>query len=91
MGVEYQLRFTAPDAGTVAEVLLRHPAARETTPPSLRFEFGSAGEGWPQATAQAETDGVYFCDHCGGLGQAILGEVVARLVSAFGVVTVEEL
>jgi len=91
MGIEYHLRFTASDAIDVAEVLRRHPEAREIAPPSLRFEFGSAGEGWPQATVQVEAGGVYFCDHCGGSGRALLGEVVARLVSAFGTVTVEEL
>ena len=91
MGVEYQLRFTAPDAAAVADVLRRHPAARESAPPGLRFEFGSAGGGRPEATAEVEAGGAYFCDHCGGSGRALLGEVVARLVSAFGAVTVEEL
>jgi hypothetical protein len=34
---------------------------------------------------------MYFCDRCGGSGRALLGEVVARLVSAFGPVTIEQL
>jgi hypothetical protein len=56
-----------------------------------QFEFGSPGDSWPQATVHIETDGLYFCDHCGGEGRVVLGEVVAALVSAFGTVTIEEL
>jgi hypothetical protein len=91
MGIEYHLRFAAPDPSAVADVLRRHPAAREVKPPGLQFEFGSADDGWPEATAHAEADGAYFCDHCGGTGRALLDEVVARLVSEFGAVTIEEL
>lgn len=91
MGVEYRLRFVAPDVAAVADVLRRHPEARGGDPPGLRFEYGSAAGGRPQATAQVETDGAYFCDHCTGSGRAVLGELVARLASAFGPVTVEEL
>jgi hypothetical protein len=91
VGIEYRLRFAAPDAAEVAQVLRRLPAAREGTPPDTRFDFGLAGGGWPQATAQADADGVYFCDHCGGAGRAVLGEVVAALVSVFGPITIEEL
>ncbi len=58
------------------------------------IEFGPHVAHLPQVSAdhgQVEAGGVYFCDHCGGLGRALLGEVVARLASAFGAVTVEEL
>lgn len=89
MGIEYRLRLSAPDAEAVAAVLRRLPAAQEA--PDYRFEVGAAVGGWPQATIQVEPDGVYFCDHLGGTGRALLGEVVARLVSMFGAVTVEEL
>jgi hypothetical protein len=89
MGIEYGLRFHAADPDVVAAVLRRLPAAREA--PTLRFEVGVQAGEWPQATVQVEAGGVYFCDHCGGTGRALLGEVVARLVSAVGPVTVEEL
>ena len=91
MGIEYRLRFDAPDGEAVADVLRRLPAARGATPPGNRFDLGNAGHDWPQATVEVEPSGVYFCDHCGGSGRALLGEVVARLATAFGVVTVEEL
>jgi hypothetical protein len=89
MGIEYRLRFAAPDAAAVAEVLRRHPAARESMPPGLRFDFGSASDGWPQATAQVEAGGRYFCDHCGGAGRALFSEVIARLESPCGAVAIE--
>jgi hypothetical protein len=91
MGIEYRLRFEAPDGEAVADVLRRLPAACAANPPRSRFDLGDAGQNWPQATVEVEPGGVYFCDHCGGSGQALLGEVVARLASAFGVVIVEEL
>jgi hypothetical protein len=92
MGVEYRVRFSAPDAEAVAAVLRQFPAAREVGAPALRFDLGSASGGyWPQATVQVEPDGVYFCDHGDGSGRAWLGEVIARLVSAFGSVTIDEL
>jgi len=90
MGIEYRLRFAFPDRAAVAEVLRRQPDVRETAPAD-RFDFGDAGHGWPQATAQVEAGGVYFCDHCGGGGQAVLHAVVAALISVFGPVAVEEL
>ena len=93
MGIEYRLRFTARDEEAVAAVVRQFPEARATDAPGVRYEFsiGASEKGWPQATLQVEPGGAYFCDHCGGLGRAMLGEVVARLVSAFGAVTVEEL
>jgi hypothetical protein len=92
MGIEYRLQFNAPDAEAVAAVLRRVDAAREGPPPEYRFDLGISGsdQRWPQATVQVESDGAYFCDHCGALGRALLGEVVARLVSAFGAVTIIE-
>jgi hypothetical protein len=91
VSIEYRLRFEAPDGEAVADVLRRLPAARAATPLGNRFDLGDAGHDWPQATVEVEPGGVYFCDHCGGSGRALFGEVVARLASAFGVVTVEEL
>jgi hypothetical protein len=91
VGIEYRLRFEAPDGEAVANVLRRLPAARAATPPDNRFDLGDASHDWPQATVEVEPGGVYFCDHCGGSGRVLLGEVVALLASVFGVVTVEEL
>lgn len=91
MGIEYRLRFVAPNPAAVAEVLRRHPEARDAEPPGSGFEYGFTAGDWPQASASVEAGGAYFCDHCGGSGRAILGELIAKLVSAFGPVTVEEL
>jgi hypothetical protein len=89
MGIEYWLRFAISDEDAVAMALSLHPAARATS--SRGFEFGNGDNGWSQATAQIDSDGVYFCDNRGSEGRAILGEVVAKLVAAFGPVVVEEL
>jgi hypothetical protein len=93
MGIEYRLRFSAQDAETVAAVLRRLPAVREAPSPDNRFEFQPcvAEQDWPQATAHIEPGGLYFRDNCGGSGPALLGLVVAKLVAAFGAVTIEEL
>lgn len=91
MGIEYRLRFAAPAAEAVAALLRRLPSASNLPPPGHRFDLGFGAADWPQATIHVEPGGAYFCDHCGGSGRALLGEVVARLVSAFGPVTVEEL
>jgi hypothetical protein len=90
MGIEYRLRFVAPDVESAAVVLRCLPGAREGAPPGRRFEL-DAGTGGPQALVELEPGGAYFRDHCGGAGRALLGEVVARLAGAFGPVTVEEL
>jgi len=97
MGIEYNLRFEAPDAEAVAGLLRSLPGATESgspyAAPGLCFDLGAgpAEEGWPEATIQIEPGGAYFCDHCGGGGRAYLGQVVASLVSYFGAVTIEEL
>jgi hypothetical protein len=93
MGIEYSLRFNAPDAEAVAEELRRMPGVREVATPHHGFEFreGVAEGDWPHATVMVEPGGAYFCDHCGGTGRAWLGAVVATLASSFGPVTVEEL
>jgi len=93
MGIEYRLQFSAPDPETVAAVLRRVPGARESPPPDRRFEIGGdeTKQEWPWATVQVEAGGAYFCNHCGGPGRALLGEVVARLVASFGPVVVDEL
>lgn len=98
MGIEYSLRFSAPDADAVAALLRSLPGATASSPvgggpPGHQFDLGAdpAGQDWPAATVQVEPDGAYFCSYGGEPGRAYLGEVVAALVSYFGPVTVEEL
>jgi|GEM_PF-1327076 len=97
MGIEYSLRFAAQDAEAVADLLRSLPGATASTSPyaapGLCFDLGvgPAEDGWPEATIQVEPGGAYFCDHCGGGGQAFLERVVSSLESYFGAVTVEEL
>ena len=94
MGIEYSLRFTAPDSQSIEELVLQRLwSARPATPPQPGIELwlGTAEEKYPQATLQTEPGGLYFCDYCGGHGRALLGELVALLVSMFGPVTVDEL
>ena len=93
MGIEYTLRFTVTDPSGVEELLRRIEGASPRKEPSHTIEFRrDAGktEDMPDATAQVENEGLYFCDH-GGFGREYLGQVVARLVGVYGAVTVEEL
>lgn len=92
MGIEYKLKFSAPDAKTVAMLLRRVPSAKEMSTPDHRFELGTkaSDRDIPDATVIVEPDGAYFCDH-GRAGRELLGILVARLVSEFGEVTVTEL
>ncbi len=87
MGIEYRLRFTAPNVPTVTALLGQLPGARAEALPEPRYDLGSG----PDASVWLEPDGVLFCDHCGGGGRRVLGELVAALAAAFGPVTVEEL
>jgi hypothetical protein len=90
VGIEYQLKFDAPDCESVASELRCLSSAVESS--ASHFEFAVDGKtGWSDATLQIESFGAYFCDNCGGPGRAILGEVIARLTSKFGAVTITEL
>jgi hypothetical protein len=92
MAIEYTLRFAHPDSASVAEALRPLPFLREPVPQSEEFEFSSARstEVMPEASMRVKSYGLYFCDH-GGVGREMLGIVVARLVSRFGSITIEEL
>jgi hypothetical protein len=93
MGIEYRLRFKAPNSGAVAAELARLQGAKqsEKEPEALEFHTTRTGsEDLPDATARVEQGGLYFCDH-GGDGRSFLGHVLARLTSSFGPVEVEEL
>lgn len=93
MGIEYRLRFSFSDPNAVTLLLRRLPNIQETTSPSTSFDFltPESTNKLPEATVTIESDGLYFCDHCGGSGRALLGIVVACMVSKFGPVAVEEL
>jgi hypothetical protein len=86
MGIEYSLRFDAPDASAVADLVRRLTDEREK--PDHRFDLGGDPAGWPAATFHVEPGGAYFCDYGGG--RPMLGTIVAAPAS-FGPVTVEEL
>jgi hypothetical protein len=93
MGIEYMLKFADPDPARVAALLRSLPGAREKPPPDPWFDLGVTEnpDDWPTATVQADAEGAYFVDHCGGGGPEQLGVVVAWLVGEFGPVTVVEL
>ncbi|MBN9520675.1 hypothetical protein J0H58_19515 [bacterium] len=92
MGIEYHLKFDNPGPSRVAALLRSLPGAREK-PPHPWFELGVTADpgDWPTATVQADPEGAYFVDNCGGGGPEQLGVVVAWLVGEFGPVTVTEL
>lgn len=92
MGIEYKLRFSTVDPEAVAKELRLLPEVREVSQSRHWFDLGcrAPDQDRPQATIEIEPGGVYFCDHCGGQGRMWLDNVVARLVAAFGPVTVEE-
>jgi hypothetical protein len=89
MGIEYQLRFAAPDAAGAADILRRFPAAVER-PDGFDFRARPDPADWPDATAFVNADGIWFCDYLGGEGRRLLGELVAKL-AGYGPVTVEEM
>ncbi len=89
MGYEYRLRYTAPGAAGTADILRRLPTARER-PDGFDFRSAPGDDGWPDATASVDADGIVFCDYRGGDGWRVLGQLVAYL-AAYGPVAVEEL
>lgn len=92
MGIEYALRFRHPGPTAVVNVLGTLPVLRRTGSGLYDFELRAEGStgGMPDASCRIEADGMSFC-HYGGSGRAFLGEVVARLVSKFGPVTITEI
>jgi hypothetical protein len=92
MGMEYKLCFQYPDDASVNNALARMPERYQVRRSEGGFEFRSADNTglMPDAAAHVEQFGAYFCDN-GGAGREIMGIVVARLVSQFGVVTVAAL
>jgi hypothetical protein len=90
MGIEYMLKFADPDPARVTALLRSLPGARER---DSWFDLGVTEnpDDWPTATVQADPDGAYVVDNCGGGGPEQLGVVVAWLVGEFGPVTVSEL
>ena len=92
MGMEYKLRFAFPDVASVTSVLRRLPMVREVPRTNIEFEFRAAenSSSMPDASARIEQDGLYFCV-CGNRGRQFLGDIIARLVSEYGTVTVADL
>lgn len=90
MGYEYQLRVTAAEPEAVNAVLQGLPDARPAAN-GLGFDYGGSPDGWPEASAQADSDGVYFIYYGQPAGRSLLGELTVALVDQFGSVIVEEL
>ena len=89
MGSEYRLRFQNADKGDVIDSLGHLQDAKLISPEELEFRATGNSSRMPDATVKAEPGGLYFCDH-GGAGRDYLGRVVAKLLSAYGSVTVQE-
>jgi hypothetical protein len=92
MGMEYTLRLEGAEPEAVTALLRRRWGAHERPGSPGAFDVPAGGQagGTPHATVQVDRDWVYFCDH-GGVGEQILGRVVAWLAREFGSVTVAEL
>jgi hypothetical protein len=92
MGIEYALRFAHSRTAAVAEVVRRLPFAHERPPQSGEFELSAVDRpgSMPDAVAHVEPYGLYFRDN-GGVGKELLGTLLARLVSEFGAVTIDDL
>lgn len=91
MGDEYQLRFKHSDSGAVATCLGALSGAAVSSSDELEIQFRATrnNAAMPDAVSVVNPRGVYFCVN-GGDGRAFLGQVVARLVSRFGPVAIDE-
>jgi hypothetical protein len=76
MGIEYRLTLPRTDRDAVAKALRTLPETETDR---------------PEVTIKIEGDSVYFCDHLGGGGRAIFGQLIARLASSFEQVIITEL
>jgi hypothetical protein len=90
MGIEYRIRFSHPDPLTIAERLRKLNNIAEDAAGVFTFHEDSARRDMPDATAQIQSDGIYFCDN-GGSGRKFLGIMLAAVVDSFGPTTIEEL
>jgi len=93
MGIEYKLEFSLPEADVVVSVLGNLEFVRNAAEPdAMMFERRTSRDdrGMPDACVRVESYGLYYCDY-GGDGRAILGQVISKLVSSFGAVTVSDL
>ena len=91
MGMEYSIRFAAPERASVEDILSRFGAQREDRPSGVCYVFRSdpSSKGMPDASAMLEDGGLYFCDH-GGYGREYLGRLVTELVGKFGAITIRD-
>lgn len=93
MGIEYRISFTFADKSRIDGAVRHLPGLRKAVPPWDGFDWEAPDRdtgGLPDAHFEVESAGVYFVDN-GGRGREFLGILVARLVSEFGQVRVEEL
>jgi len=90
MSDEYRLVFAHPGVRSVAECLRPLAGASVLSGPILTLEFRSGSPlEMPDAILRPEGEGAYFCIFGGG-GRAFLGQILARLVSSYGSVTVDD-
>lgn len=91
MSIEYRLRYSGADVPTVAQLLRQIPTAREIT--AVHFDLGCDPNDIEsvEASVYVQSGESLFSDHCGPWGRALLGVIVAKLASAVGPVTVEEM
>ncbi len=90
MSYEYRIQFKVLDINSVANIFRKMPSIQEVPSMANKFNMGEFSDK-PEATIVVESDGVYFCDHCGADGNRFLGVVVSSLVKKFGPVTIVEI
>jgi hypothetical protein len=80
---EYRIAVNT-DAAALEHALAAIPDARSTDEAS-RFDLGEGdAQEWPEATAYVDAEGIWFVDHCGGQGRAILAQLIETLTAIFG-------
>ncbi len=92
MGIEYSIKFSAPEPGATKAALRQLGCAPVAGPAGESFEFRSdrAPSEMPDAAITLTEEGLYFCD-CGGLGREFLGRLIALLVAKYGTLSIREL
>jgi hypothetical protein len=90
MGFEYRLSVTSPDRAVIETMLESLPGARPAAS-GAGVDLGATTGGWPDASAPADDEGIYFLYYGSATGRATLGEIAAMMVDQFGSVTVEEI
>ena len=91
MGIEYSIEFSAANSAEVENIIdtLNH-CQHNSKYSSFELRKTVSSEGMPDATIHLISGGLYFSDN-GGYGQEFLGKLIAKIVSNFGVVTIQEI